>query len=78
MIVPGGLFSVPIEAAYPQRIKIPPNSGFGFKWCKEALAWKDLVKHPLRTIACQSIDLEEPARCFTATTIYDKEDRTVW
>ncbi|MBW0529281.1 hypothetical protein O181_068996 [Austropuccinia psidii MF-1] len=47
-------------------------------WCKEALAWKDLVKHPVRTIACQSINLEEPAWRFTATTIYDKEDSTVW
>ncbi|MBW0565243.1 hypothetical protein O181_104958, partial [Austropuccinia psidii MF-1] len=74
---PGGLCSVPIEAAYHQRIKIRPDPGFGFKWCKEALTWKDLVKHPVRTIACQSIDLEEPARRFTAATIYDEEDSTV-
>ncbi|MBW0509363.1 hypothetical protein O181_049078 [Austropuccinia psidii MF-1] len=64
-------------AAYHQRIKIRPDPGFGFKWCKEALTWKDLVKHPVRTITCQSIDLEEPAWCFTAATIYDEEDSTV-
>ncbi|MBW0551893.1 hypothetical protein O181_091608 [Austropuccinia psidii MF-1] len=75
--ISGGSCSVPIEAAYHQRIKIRPYSGFGFKWCKEALAWKDLVKHPVRTIACQSINLEEPSQRLTATTIYDKEDSSV-
>ncbi|MBW0564933.1 hypothetical protein O181_104648, partial [Austropuccinia psidii MF-1] len=53
------------------------EAGFGYNWCKEAFAWKDLVKHPVRTIACQSINFEEPAWRFTATTIYDKEDSTV-
>ncbi|MBW0584248.1 hypothetical protein O181_123963 [Austropuccinia psidii MF-1] len=41
-------------------------------------SWKDLVKHPVCTIACQSINLEEPSRSFTAATIYDEEDSTVW
>ncbi|MBW0563901.1 hypothetical protein O181_103616 [Austropuccinia psidii MF-1] len=63
---------------YPLRRHITKELTFGQIWCKEALAWKDVVKHLVRTIACQSIDLEEPAWRFTATTIYDKEDRTVW
>ncbi|MBW0466010.1 hypothetical protein O181_005725 [Austropuccinia psidii MF-1] len=40
-------------------------------------SWKDLVKNPVCTIACQSIDLEEPTLSFTAATIYDEEDSTV-
>ncbi|MBW0485044.1 hypothetical protein O181_024759 [Austropuccinia psidii MF-1] len=77
MIVPGGFCSIPIEVADHQRIKIWPNTRFGFKWFKEAFTWKDLVKNSVHTIACQSIDLKEPAQCFTAANIYDEEDSIV-
>lgn len=76
-IVPGGSCCVPIEAAYHQRIKIRPDVGFGFGWCKEAYTWKDLVKHPVRTISCDAVSGKEPARRFNAATIYDQDDPVV-
>ncbi|KAG0143880.1 hypothetical protein CROQUDRAFT_660682 [Cronartium quercuum f. sp. fusiforme G11] len=76
-IVPGGSCCVPIEAAYHQRIRIRPDAGFGFGWCKEAYSWKDLVKRPVQTISCHAADGKEPPRRFNAATVYDQDDPVV-
>jgi len=77
-IAPNQSCSVPIQAAYHQKIKIRPASlRNSFAWSEKALSWTDLVKQPVRTITCPAINREDPAHRFNATTIYDQEDSTV-
>ncbi|KAA1100602.1 hypothetical protein PGTUg99_027292 [Puccinia graminis f. sp. tritici] len=77
-IAPNQSCSVPIQAAYHQKIKIrPASSKNSFAWSEKALGWTDLVKQPVRTITCAANNRQEPSHRFNATTIYDEEDSTV-
>ncbi|KAA1090635.1 hypothetical protein PGT21_008107 [Puccinia graminis f. sp. tritici] len=77
-IAPNQSCSVPIQAAYHQKIKIrPASSKNSFAWSEKALGWTDLVKQPVRTITCAATNRQEPSHRFNATTIYDEEDSTV-
>jgi len=73
---PGEECSVPIEAAYHQRIKVRPDPGFGHTWCSDAYNWQDLVKRPSRTISCKSTEKEASFR-FQAFADYDRTDPLV-
>ncbi|KAH9459830.1 hypothetical protein Pst134EB_008053 [Puccinia striiformis f. sp. tritici] len=77
-IAPNESCSVPIQAAYHQKIKIRPASSKNtFNWSERGLGWTDLVKQPVRTITCGAANRQEPSHRFSATTIYDQEDSTV-
>lgn len=77
-IASGASCSIPIQAAYHQKIKIrPASSQNGFAWCDKALGWTDLVKQPVRTVVCEATDRQVPPHRFSAATIYDQEDTTV-
>ncbi|ORY90221.1 hypothetical protein BCR35DRAFT_261800 [Leucosporidium creatinivorum] len=71
-IPPGGDCSVPIIAAYHNRIKLRPDPGFGYAWSGDSLGWQDLVKRPTRAIVCKS--QTEAAFRFQAYAVHDKAD----
>lgn len=73
---PGGECSVPIEAAYHQRIRIRPQRGHEHRWSEEAYGWQDLIRRPARTILCKSAQNEAPFR-FQAYADYDRKDPLV-
>ncbi|PLW57557.1 hypothetical protein PCANC_01138, partial [Puccinia coronata f. sp. avenae] len=78
VIAPNQSCSVPIQAAYHQKIKIrPASSKSSFAWSEKALSWTDLVKQPVRTVSCAAMNRQDPSHRFNATTIYDQEDSTV-
>ncbi|KAI1310241.1 hypothetical protein EDD11_003857 [Mortierella claussenii] len=42
-IAPGEDFSVPIEAAYKNRLLVRPDPGFNYNWSTETIFWRDLA-----------------------------------
>ncbi|ORZ00047.1 hypothetical protein BCR41DRAFT_313859 [Lobosporangium transversale] len=42
-IAPGEDFSVPIEAAYKNRLLVRPDPGFNYNWSSEPIFWRELV-----------------------------------
>ncbi|KAG0317193.1 hypothetical protein BGZ99_006445, partial [Dissophora globulifera] len=42
-IAPGEDFSIPIEAAYKNRLLVRPDPGFNYNWSTETIFWRDLA-----------------------------------
>ncbi|KAG0050250.1 hypothetical protein BGZ83_004992 [Gryganskiella cystojenkinii] len=42
-IAPGEDYSVPIEAAYKNRLLVRPDPGFNYNWSTEPIFWRDLA-----------------------------------
>lgn len=72
-IAPGQDYSLPIEAATKNRVRIQPDQGFGYKWCS-ALRWEDLVFRKGFTIKCPHADPQEAAFRFQAWVQTDGND----
>ncbi|TFK41159.1 vacuolar protein sorting-associated protein vps13 [Crucibulum laeve] len=72
-IVPGADYSLPIEAAMRNRIRIQPDQGFGYKWCS-AIRWEDLIAKKSFTIRCPHGDPKEAAFRFQAWVQTDAHD----
>ena len=73
-LVPGDKYSLPIEAAYDQRIKLRPNQGFEYNWSNESFYWQDLIKRPTRSITCRSLNQNEPLFRFQTCADFDNND----
>ncbi|KAF8335473.1 vacuolar protein sorting-associated protein 13 [Cantharellus anzutake] len=73
-LAPGKSFAVPIEAVTQYRIKIRPDSGFGYNWCSDAIRWEDMIRMPVSNIVCRSKDDIEPPFRFQASAHFDPHD----
>ncbi|GJN91455.1 hypothetical protein Rhopal_004478-T1 [Rhodotorula paludigena] len=71
-IPPGGQCSVPILAAYHDRIKLRPDPGFGYAWSNDSLHWQDLIKRPSRAVVCKA--QKDAAFRFQTYAVHDKAD----
>lgn len=65
MPAPGHDYSLPIETVGKCKVRIQPDSGFGYKW-STGLRWNDLISHQSFTLRCPHTDQGEAAFRFHA------------
>ena len=74
-VAPGEARPSPVGAAFMHSLVIRPDQGFGYQWSNERIFWKDLLKRPTRTIACQGEQGDSsPPFYFQLQSTFDKKD----
>ncbi|VDB84480.1 unnamed protein product [Peniophora sp. CBMAI 1063] len=64
-LAPGHDYPLPIETVGKCKVRIQPDSGFGYKW-STGLRWNDLISHQSFTLRCPHTDQGEAAFRFHA------------
>ena len=74
-IPPGESRPSPVGAAFMHSLVVRPDQGFGYTWAKDRLFWKDLLKRPVRTLACHGEqDTNSPPFYFQMQSVFDKNN----
>ncbi|KAF8622462.1 hypothetical protein AX15_006983 [Amanita polypyramis BW_CC] len=72
-LAPGQSYSVPIDMVMQCRVRLQPDQGFGYRWCR-AIQWEDLIAKNNLTLTCHHANSKEASFHLQTSVQMDGQD----